>query len=872
MHNADKLYPKTYTGRFTALILALSLCCVNLLGCGGDAEDDYDDYDLEALDEEYWDEALDEDWDYDLDEDLGDTDSEGYDLSAVAKLNGCKEEDLNVCYSDGYLVFLGNKYSDEKITNEKDALNSLDCIRDELGLDGITLDYYRTDISPVSGYTYYTFLQTYNAQTKGGEIPAKYTYNLVKVITDKDGYTAGLSADLSHDELPEYTENDIISSKDAEEYVASYAKELMGKTVKLYSERTEFVYWDDEISSAKFSNANVIPVWAVYTDYVSRNKTQRQSRYTIWLVYALDELSYYDEEDLSGDDCEESYDGSRIVTAIDAATLDYFEKDDGAYTSELFFAGLEDAGEYTYDVDMSWAKIDDSYGGEDSYRITVPVSYSPKEQLYYMCDCNNKVAVSNYYDFIENDTTNCLVSSDPSKLTSWHFQLAGNEDDDIEYFCDPCYVVCNYYMLLSVMKGYQDRYGLRTVDDTGLPLMLCVYMISDEYPASVDEFDDNAANLGQGKDWNIFTTSPATSMGFDYGTMAHEYAHAINGALTCSKYSNGCGAVMEGYADILGEFLSYLNGLKDEEYRWLVGSQITAPIRSFEDPLLYANAKYIGGIYYVSPADEAFSDYSDSGGVHINSGCVNYLAYELCNYEGIKKEQRLTMDEDLDLWMETLYCTTHESSYEEVGHYLVYASKAMGLSDNKQTGVYRTVEDYGFLGSTGRLDEFINDEKSVSYDFKINNSTEDELEFYIGINEGESEYYFAGGVDDCGELIYRLPEELKDPQFSLIVADYDYAMIVLALEGLEVSEDGTTAIDVKTLADECGNTVEFDSETIINYTYIDEDYEIYSDLYDDSGLEDLYGDDEITLKAAGRYYIGLQDEDGDYSIAVLDVD
>ena len=788
-------------------------------------------------------------------------------IDDVAAYNGCKVNELNaVDDAEGYVQFLGAPFTDTKVKNEEDALDVLLSVADMAGIGDSYLDFYRVDDSTATGLIYYTFYQTDTAMIDGEMVPAKFYGNLIKLITDKDGNVQGYSSFLNHSGTKDNDEDAFLTASEAEQVVSTY---LEGNA-HIFSDYTSFFYWDDEGTAA--GAGKVVPVWAVYTENVSE---KAKTPYQIYLVNAL----YQDYENAR-------YYSDCIADVIDATSLSQMSDMDGEYTSELFFAGMEDAGTYTYTLDMKWVKkLDQGYKADDPFTVTVPVMYDPQEKLYYLADYTERIAAANYYDFEYYNTVNPVVSTDPSDKSSWHFaDMTGPEGE--KYFCDPNYIISSYDAMEKAYGCFKERYGFNSVDKTGMPcILLTYYTDSYTYPTDAEMFERNAVNCGQIRDWNVTATSPAAAFSVEIGTLTHEFTHGINGQLTNSQYKNQQGAVMEGYADSIGELIAYIYGYKWDEFVWEVGSQFSAPIRSFRDPEKYDGAKYIGGINYVSPVYSAkLAKETDCGGVHTDSGVVNYLCYSMSNSELVDKSALLTLEENLDCWFETMYLTTYDTDFMDIAHFLIFAADHMpGLAKEKADTVRYLTNVLGFTGRTDKLNELIEAEGGYVYGLKLNipeHAGLDDYEFCadFGSDDGSVEYT-AGEIDSDGAVYFRTAERTKDPCWALTMAsDNDYAGSETVI--ISAADDGELlSMDVDAYILDEDSTFNTDGGMIFDasYVYLLSEEELEEDPtevedYVKNYLSDYLGDTYCKLPAEGRYFIYYMTADYERKLAVVTVE
>lgn len=729
-------------------------------------------------------------------------DKTDYTLEDLAELNGIQVDELNIGLDEeGYVNFIGNKYCNEIIKDEIDAQNSLEHIKSILQMDDIQLVFRRSDISPTTDTTYYTFIQVMDAEMFDEYQVAYFGTNTLKVIVDKDGYTAGVSCDLKHGELAGIADERKVTPAEAEEYIQS----VVGEGKNVYTENTQVAFWtDDQVPSSVGENGGkIVPVWCIYADNVDENTVQTRP-YSLYVVPAIKGSGEAD-----------------LITAgiYNVEKLGNVAEKEGEYTSEAFFENKEDAGEYTYDVNLEWVKISyPEYAGELSRQISVPVMYEKSTGLYYMGDYNERLSVANMYDMVGFHVLNPLVSDNPDDINSWHFENMTYSDDDgeIQYFCDPNYIVASFEAYRTVYFGFQERYGLNSYDKSGMPLLLLVYRTEgSEYPKDVSEFVVNAGNGDQTMDWGMFLTSPALAECIGMTTMFHEYTHGINGCLATTQYMNEQGAIKESYADIIGLQMAQIYQSDRLNYKWKIGADYSAGLRDFSNPRLFNQPLAIGDINYVYPVDSSLAVYLDNGGVHLNSGVLNYFAYRLLEEENLLDgEETLDVEASLDTWYELLYMSNYMTDFEAVARYMQLSSKLMGLSEGNIKLLNRLIDEHGLID--GDVDDALKNEQRVEY--SINFTFEDESASQMFTMAGmlydiTNKSYYMGGLVD-GSLKITLAEDSEKMPVILTGLKGQSMMDIVLFDGLTDAKNFN--IVVKPMIElEAGQTFEIPKDSIV---------------------------------------------------------
>ncbi len=99
--------------------------------------------------------------------------------------------------------------------------------------------------------------------------------------------------------------------------------------------------------------------------------------------------------------------------------------------------------------------------------------------------------------------------------------------------------------------------------------------------------------------------------------VGHELTHGVTGNSANLLYQNQSGALNEAMSDIFGEMIEARTfGGND----WLVGTELSAPLRSMSSPEQFGHPSRLSDYFVTS---------SDNGGVHINSGIINHAYYLL---------------------------------------------------------------------------------------------------------------------------------------------------------------------------------------------------------------------------------------------------
>ncbi len=101
----------------------------------------------------------------------------------------------------------------------------------------------------------------------------------------------------------------------------------------------------------------------------------------------------------------------------------------------------------------------------------------------------------------------------------------------------------------------------------------------------------------------------------------HEFTHGLIQHTANLKYKNESGALNEAICDMMGVALE---SFTRQSFNWLIAEESGAPLRSLEDPSLLGQPMFYRGQNW-------YYGVNDHGGVHINSGVINYWFYLMVN-------------------------------------------------------------------------------------------------------------------------------------------------------------------------------------------------------------------------------------------------
>lgn len=202
--------------------------------------------------------------------------------------------------------------------------------------------------------------------------------------------------------------------------------------------------------------------------------------------------------------------------------------------------------------------------------------------------------------------------------------------------------------------------------------------------------------------------------------VAHELTHGVTQSTSDLIYFGFSGAINEAFSDMWGEWVDQTNGSENdnESTRWYIGEELSpailariglgasAPgIRSMKDPTEFGHPDRLG-----SPLLFNTNSFIDNGGVHINSGIGNKLAYLLTDgdtFNGYTIEG-LGYEVAADLFFGTQFLLTPGADYNDLFLALGASAVTLGLDFDTRLNIVnagRAVEIVpAFIFETGLRD------------------------------------------------------------------------------------------------------------------------------------------------------------------------
>jgi len=216
--------------------------------------------------------------------------------------------------------------------------------------------------------------------------------------------------------------------------------------------------------------------------------------------------------------------------------------------------------------------------------------------------------VSNYTEFTDND----------NNWTAAEYHNTNKDDAALDA----------HWGAMMTYDYFQNQHGRNSYDNAGASIRSYVHVDNNYDNAflygSVMSYGDGSSNGTEGNGYFDALTS--------IDVAGHEIGHAVCTNTANLTYQDESGAMNEGFSDIWGASIEHFakgngNDLAPDATVWLIGDEIdrrtgSAALRSMSDPKSLGQPDTYQGTNWATGT-------ADSGGVHTNSGVLNFWYYLL---------------------------------------------------------------------------------------------------------------------------------------------------------------------------------------------------------------------------------------------------
>jgi hypothetical protein len=221
----------------------------------------------------------------------------------------------------------------------------------------------------------------------------------------------------------------------------------------------------------------------------------------------------------------------------------------------------------------------------------------------------------NYYRLREVGRGNGIQTYNLRKSISYgsavDFQDADNNWNNVNTSKDQ-YATDAHWGAEMTYDFFKNNFNRNSIDNNGFLLKSYVHYSMNYFNAF---WDGSRMTYGDGSSTDGY--KPLTAL----DVCGHEISHGLTSNTARLNYSYESGALNEGFSDIFGTAIEWY--ARPAKRDWLIGGDFYI-IRSMSNPNAYSQPDtYLGSYWYTGT--------SDNGGVHRNSGVINFWFYLLCN-------------------------------------------------------------------------------------------------------------------------------------------------------------------------------------------------------------------------------------------------
>jgi Zn-dependent metalloprotease len=237
---------------------------------------------------------------------------------------------------------------------------------------------------------------------------------------------------------------------------------------------------------------------------------------------------------------------------------------------------------------------------------------------------------------------------------------------------------------------YKKLFNRNSLDDHGMTLVSSVHLGSG-YNNAFWNGEQMAYGDGDGVVFIRFTRS--------VDVVGHELSHGVV-THTCNlEYRNESGALNEHFADVFGSLVKQWKKKQTAaKADWLIGPDIMGPgtqakaLRTFKDELAYEDDPNLGTDPQPKHLKNKYTGFSDSGGVHINSGIPNHAFFLVATALGGRAWEKAGK-----IWYRTLLALNKTSNFKQMVDMSTQSAGALfGPGSTEQKAVIRAWKTVGF--------------------------------------------------------------------------------------------------------------------------------------------------------------------------------
>ena len=237
---------------------------------------------------------------------------------------------------------------------------------------------------------------------------------------------------------------------------------------------------------------------------------------------------------------------------------------------------------------------------------------------------------------------------------------------------------------------YKKLFGRNSLDDAGMTLISSVH-VGQSYNNAFWNGDQMAYGDGDEKIFIRFTKA--------LDVVGHELTHGVVSHTCALEYQDESGALDEHFADVFGSLVKQWKRKQTAaKADWLIGAEIMGPatkakaLRTFTAEPAFVDDPLLGTDPQPKHLKNKYTGWSDSGGVHINSGIPNHAFYLVATGLGGN-----AWDKPGRIWYKTMLALGRTSDFDEmVSMTLQSAAALFGAGGAEEKAVASAWKAVGF--------------------------------------------------------------------------------------------------------------------------------------------------------------------------------